>query len=48
MGKSLEFVKERIVSGQCNGMENNKYESMIEQDIRELLRLFLTLKMEQF
>lgn len=36
MGKSLEFVKERIVSGQCNGMENNKYESMIEQDIREL------------
>ena len=36
MGKSLEFVKERIASGQCNGMENNKYESMIEQDIREL------------
>lgn len=36
MGKSLEFVKERIASGQCNGIENNKYESMIEQDIREL------------
>ena len=36
MGKSLEFVKERIASGQCNGMENNKYESMIEQDMREL------------
>ena len=36
MSKSLEFVKERIASGQCNGMENNKYESMIEQDIREL------------
>lgn len=36
MGKSLEFVKERIASGQCNGMENNKYKSMIEQDIREL------------
>ena len=36
MGKSLVFVKERIASGQCNGMENNKYESMIEQDIREL------------
>lgn len=36
MGKSLEFVKERIASDQCNGMENNKYESMIEQDIREL------------
>ena len=28
MGKSLEFVKERIASGQCNGMENNKYESI--------------------
>lgn len=26
MSKSLEFVKERIVSGQCNGMENNKYD----------------------
>lgn len=36
MSKSLEFVKERIASGQCNGMENNKYKSMIEQDIREL------------
>ena len=36
MSKSLEFVKERIASGQCNGMENNKYESMSEQDIREL------------
>lgn len=36
MGKSLKFVKERIASGQCNGMENNKYESMIEQDIREM------------
>lgn len=23
MGKSLEFVKERIPLGQCNGMENN-------------------------
>lgn len=36
MGKSLEFVKKRIVSGQCNGMENNKYEAIIEQDVREL------------
>ena len=36
MGKSLKFVKERIASGQCNGLENNKYEYMIEQDIREL------------
>lgn len=34
--KSLKFVKERIASGQCNGLENNKYEYMIEQDIREL------------
>lgn len=48
IGKSLEFVKERIASGQCNGMENNKYESMIEQDIREYLRLLLTPKMKQF
>lgn len=39
MGKSLEFVKERITSGQCNGMENNKYESMIEQDIQELFNV---------
>ena len=39
MGKSLEFVKERIASGQCNGMENNKYESMVEQDIRELFNV---------
>lgn len=36
MGKSLEFVKERIALSQCNGMENNKYESMIEWDAREL------------
>lgn len=38
MGKSLEFVKERIASGQCKGMENNKYEFMIEQDIREIFK----------
>lgn len=38
MGKSLEFVKERITSGQCNGMEGNKYESMIEYDTRELFK----------
>lgn len=38
MGKSLEFVKERIKSGQCNGMESNKYESMIEYDTRELFK----------
>ena len=38
MGKSLEFVKERIASGQCNGMEGNKYESMIEHDTRELFK----------
>lgn len=44
MGKSLEFVKERIASGQCNGMENNKYESMIEQDIRELFTVITCTK----
>lgn len=49
MSKSLEFVKERIASGQCNGMENNKYESMIEQDIRELFTVITyTPKTEQF
>lgn len=49
MGKSLEFVKERIASGQCNGMENNKYESMIEQRIyKSYLMLLITLKTEQF
>lgn len=38
MWKSLEFVKERIKSGQCNGTEGNKYESMIEYDTRELFK----------
>lgn len=46
MGKSLEFVKERIASCQCNGMENNKYESMIEQDIRELFTVVTCAKDE--
>ena len=39
MGKSLEFVRERIASGQCNGMKNNKYASMIEQDTRVLFNV---------
>lgn len=30
--KSLEFVKKRIASGVCNGMENDKYEHMNEID----------------
>ena len=30
MGKSLEFVKKRIKSGETNGMENNKYDWMEE------------------
>lgn len=29
-GKSLEFVKKRIASGVCNGMENDEYEHMNE------------------
>lgn len=29
-GKSLEFVRDRIKSGMCNGMENNKYERFFE------------------
>lgn len=40
MGKSLEFVKERISSGQCNGMENNKYEFMIEQNSLYMFKAF--------
>lgn len=40
MSKSLEFVKERITSGQCNGMEDNKYEFMIEQNTLEMFRKF--------
>ena len=38
MGKSLEFIKEIIKSGRCNGMEGNKYKSMIEYDTRELFK----------
>lgn len=30
MSKSIEFIKQRIQSGECQGMENNKYESMTE------------------
>ena len=37
MGKSLDFVRSRIASGVCNGMENNKYESMQELDFLEVL-----------
>ena len=40
MGKSLEFVKERILSSQCNGMENNKYEFMIEQNTPYIFKEF--------
>ena len=30
MGKSLEFVKQRIATGECNGIENNKWERLNE------------------
>ena len=30
MGKSLEFAKQRIATGECNGMENNKWERLNE------------------
>ena len=30
MGKSLDFVKKRIATGECNGMENNKWERLNE------------------
>lgn len=36
--KSLEFVKKRIASGVCNGMENNKYEHMSEIDFPVIAR----------
>ena len=35
MGKSLEFVKQRIATGECNGMENNKYDTMFECNLLE-------------
>lgn len=37
MGKSLEFVKSRIESGECNGMENNNYLSLTETSILDYL-----------
>lgn len=30
MGKSLEFVKQRIATGECNGMENNEWKRLNE------------------
>lgn len=43
MGKSLEFIKERIRSGGTNGMENNKYDWMKEQTPFEVLKESLKL-----
>lgn len=43
MGKSLEFIKERIRSGETNGMENNKYDWMKEQIPFEVLKESLKL-----
>ncbi len=40
MGKSLDFVKERITSGFCNGMENNTYKFMIEQNTLDIFKKF--------
>ena len=37
MGKSLDFVRNRIDSGVCNGMENNKYECMQELEFLDVL-----------
>lgn len=37
MGKSLDFVRNRIASGVCNGMENNKYEYMQELEFLDVL-----------
>ena len=30
MGKSLDFIKHRIATGQCNGMENNEWKRLDE------------------
>ena len=43
MGKSLEFVKDRIRSGGTNGMETNKYDWMEEQTPFEILEESLKL-----
>lgn len=40
MGKSLNFVKNRITSGFCNGMENNHYEYMQEINLLEALQYY--------
>lgn len=37
--KSINFVKQRIQSGECQGMENNKYKSMTELSFTEGCRL---------
>ena len=47
MGKSLEFIKERILSGGTNGMENNKYNKLTEEQtpfeiLEESLKLAIT------
>lgn len=39
MNKSIEFIKQRIQSVECQGMENNKYKSMTELSFREGCRL---------
>lgn len=38
--KSLEFVKNRIKSGVCNGMESNNYTSMQEVDFMRIVKNF--------
>nr|DAZ78685.1 MAG TPA: hypothetical protein [Caudoviricetes sp.] len=43
MGKSLEFIKERIKSCGTNGMENNKYNWIKEQTPFEVLKESLKL-----
>lgn len=47
MGKSLEFVKDRIRLGGTNGMENNKYNKLTEEQtpfeiLEESLKLAIT------
>ena len=37
MGKSLDFAKKRIATGECNGMENNNYDTMFECNSLEII-----------
>lgn len=39
MNESLDFIIDRIKSGQCNGMENDDYTSLSEHDLNGMLSI---------